>query len=104
MTSCAFVPRGEIWVRRSPSASDRWRSLGRALLVLISRARAGRGGAVGAGIVPCPGQLEPGVGRFTTRAPPGTGSHPKRLPADLLSYARAWLADAAAGRSQVTLR
>ena len=29
---------------------------------------------------------------------------PEELPADLLPYARAWLADAAAGRSQVTLR
>ena len=49
--------------------------------------------------------------------PAGTGSRevhdegaawdwfsPEELPADLLSYARAWLGDAAAGRSQVTLR
>jgi hypothetical protein len=29
---------------------------------------------------------------------------PEELPADLLPYARAWLADGAADRSQVTLR
>ena len=29
---------------------------------------------------------------------------PEELPADLLPYARAWLADDAAGRSRVTLR
>src|ERR1019366_837111 len=52
-------------------------SLGRSFRVLISRARACRGGAVGAGVLPCPGQLEPGVGKFTRRAPPGTGSHLK---------------------------
>ncbi|HKI40582.1 MAG TPA: hypothetical protein VKA66_09380 [Mycobacterium sp.] len=72
--------------------------------VLISRARACRGGVVGAGIGSLSGPAGTGSREVHEEATAWDWFSPEELPADLLPDARVWLADADAGRSEVTLR
>ena len=52
----------------------------------------------------CPGRLGIGSREVHEEGTAWAWASPEELPAELLPYARAWLVDAAAGRSQVMLR